>query len=63
VASALLAGVTGILRLAMMFGIVVYFRREPHGVLGLFDVIACLAALQWAVLLFAVNLLPFRLWT
>jgi hypothetical protein len=63
VASALLAAVTGILPLAMMFGIVVYFRRERESLRSLFDVIACFAVLQWAVLLFAVNLLPFRLWT
>jgi CubicO group peptidase (beta-lactamase class C family) len=62
VASALLAVVTGVLPVAMMFGIVVYFRRGQQGVLCLFDVIACFAVLQWAVLLMAVNLLPLRLW-
>jgi hypothetical protein len=62
VASALLAVVTGILPMAMIVGIVVYFRREQQGVLCLFDVIACFAVLQWAVLLMVVNLLPLRLW-
>ena len=62
VASALLALVTGILPLAMLAGIVVYFRREQQAVLCWFDVIACFAVLQWAVLLMAVNLLPLRLW-
>jgi CubicO group peptidase (beta-lactamase class C family) len=62
VASALLALVTGLLPLAMGVGIAVYFRQGAKGTLAFLDVIACFAVLQWAVLLMAVNLLPFRLW-
>jgi CubicO group peptidase (beta-lactamase class C family) len=61
-ASALLALVTGFLPLSMIFGIVVYFRSAREGLPGWFDVVACFAVLQWTVLLYTVNLLPFRLW-
>jgi hypothetical protein len=41
---------------------VVYFRGQRAGLPGWLDLIACCAVLQWTVLLYTVNLLPFRLW-
>jgi hypothetical protein len=61
-ASALLALVTGVLPLTMMYGIVVYLRETPAAMPGRLDAIACFAVLQWTIVLMVVNLLPFRLW-
>lgn len=62
VASALLSLVTGLLPLSMIFGIAMYFRETPENRPRLLDLLACMAVLQWTLLLFAVNLLPFQLW-
>jgi CubicO group peptidase (beta-lactamase class C family) len=63
VASGLLALVTAFLPLAMVFGIVGYFRNKPEDRLSRIDALACCAVLQWSMVLLAVDLLPFRLWS
>jgi len=58
-ANVLLAIVTGIFPIAMIFGLIRSRRNKP----SLIDVLGVLFALQWAIVLIAWNLIPFRLWS
>lgn len=59
IANILLAIVTGIFPLAMIFGLTRIRRNKP----SLIDVLGILFALQWAIILMSWNLIPFRLWS
>lgn len=61
-ASALLALVTGILPLAMIYGLGRGLRRGLSGWRDAGDTAAAVAVLQWCLVLFAWDLLPIRLW-
>jgi len=54
--------VTAVLPLAMLVGLGLYFRRRPAGSVAVFDVLAMLAVLQWAIVLAAWGLVPLQLW-
>jgi len=58
-ANILLAIVTGIFPLAMIFGLTRIRRNKS----SLIDVLGILFALQWAIILMFWNLIPFRLWS
>lgn len=63
-ASMLLALVTGMLPLAMVFGLIVAVRRRRvSGVIDTLDILATLAALQLMIVLATWGVLPARLWT
>ncbi len=61
-ASALLALVTGLLPLAMLFGLWKHVQQRPRDLLARVDGLAMLAVLQWALVLAGWGLLPLRLW-
>lgn len=61
-ASVLLALVTGMLPLAMIFGLWRHLQQRPRDVLARVDGLAMLAVLQWALVLAGWGLLPLRLW-
>jgi len=61
-ASALLAGVTAVLPLAMLVGLASHFRHRPAGAVAVLDGLAMLAVLQWAIVLAAWGLVPLQLW-
>lgn len=61
-ASALLAGVTAVLPLAMLVGLASHFRHRPAGAVAVLDGVAMLAVLQWAIVLAAWGLVPLQLW-
>ncbi|SNR83792.1 serine hydrolase domain-containing protein [Lutibacter flavus] len=58
-ANILLAVVTGIFPIAMIFGLMKIRKNKP----SLIDVLGVLFALQWAIVLLFWNLIPFRLWS
>jgi hypothetical protein len=60
--SAALAIVTGVLPLAMLFGLWRRFREGAAGWYTVLDVSAMVAVLQWTTVLAAWGLVPLRLW-
>lgn len=58
-ANVLLAMVTGIFPVAMIYGLIRTRRNKAL----LIDVLGVLFALQWAIVLISWNLIPFRLWS
>lgn len=61
-ASGALAVVTGLLPLAMTYGLMQRFRTDPQGRLERLEIMAMAGGLQWTIVLFAWGLLPLRLW-
>jgi CubicO group peptidase (beta-lactamase class C family) len=62
-ASLLLAGVTALLPLTMLAGLVLAARRRAGSALAIVDTASMLAVLQWAGVLAWWGLLPTRLWS
>ncbi len=60
--SGMLAGVTFILPLTMIFGLWRHWHSRPSGVIAQLDMLTMLAVLQFTFVLAGWNLLPFRLW-
>jgi CubicO group peptidase (beta-lactamase class C family) len=58
-ANLMLAVVTGILPIAMIFGLIRIRRNKPQ----LIDILGVIFVLQWTIVLFFWNIIPFRLWS